>query len=55
MIFRRPRVESLDPDDYRAWNAEFGGQETLQPPEEPKPRSRWLRWLPKIAAGRRWC
>jgi penicillin-binding protein 1A len=51
MIFRRPRVESLDPDDYRAWSAEFGGEEGTPPDEAPKPRSRWLRWLPKIAAG----
>lgn len=51
MIFRRPRVESLDPDEYRAWSAEFGGQEPPPEGEAPKPRRRWLRRLPKIAAG----
>jgi len=46
MIFRRPRVEALDPDEYRAYAADM---EHLGAGAEAPPKKK--RWWPRIVAG----
>lgn len=50
MILRRPRVESMDPDDYRAYAADFDRMagDAMAVPADSRPRRRW--W-PRAVAG----
>lgn len=46
MIFRRPRVEALDPDEYSDYTAALG-ELAAEPGADLKPRKRW----PRVVAG----
>jgi penicillin-binding protein 1A len=49
MIFRRPRVEAYDPEEYRAYSAALDDYPRLPLPDEPDAPRR--RWWPRIVAG----